>query len=295
MRVVISGVTGFLGSNLANFFISQGFEVVGIKRPASNLSRLSGISTNSKFALVDTENMESIFQSPVNVVIHTATNYGRGGEGAGAIEASNVWLPMKLWQYSQKNGVVAFFNTDTFMSTETPKEDRYFQYVVTKKQFLAQAKATLKQSTTKFINMVVFHMYGANDNPEKFLAVMAKRMLKNEPEIQLTTGEQVRDFIYISDVVAAFAAGLKNLSGFSEFEEFNIGTGQAHALREVVEYLHKTLGSKSHLAWGALENRQHDQIYGAANITGNGKLGWKAEISLETGLKKTAEYYKNNI
>lgn len=292
MRIAISGSTGFLGSSLAGYFLTRGFEVVGIKRESSNKSRIKEFENNPKFTLVNSGDLEAVFQMPIDAVIHTATNYGREGESVEAIEEANVELPFNLLKQTQKNGVGAFINTDTFMSTETPPDDRHFNYVATKKKFLEKAKAIIPSASAKFINMVVYHMYGPNDNPEKFLAVMARRLAENEPEIKLTLGQQKRDFIYISDVLEAFGAAVDRLKEFSQFEEFNIGTGQSHSVREAVESLRGVLGSSSLLKWGALESRQHDEVYGAADISGNSKLGWKAKVGFDEGLKKTGSFYK---
>lgn len=295
MRIVISGVTGFLGSNLAKHFLASGFNVVGVKKGDSKTLRISEVLDHPNFSLVNVEEIDTIFHLPVDVVIHTATNYGRGNESMEAIELANVKLPESLWRMSQENRVGAFINTDTFMSGKTPQGDKYYNYVLTKKNFLKKAKNTLSLSATKFINMVVFHMYGPDDNPEKFLAAMARRMVANEPEIQLTSGQQTRDFVYISDVVSAFSLAIANYLKFSNFEEFKIGTGKANSIRQAVELLHKILNSQSHLAWGSIPSQQHDEIYGAADISGNGRLGWHAKVSLEEGLKETATYYKKNI
>lgn len=294
MKILITGVTGFLGSNLAKKFLLQGFDVIGIKRQTSSTGRIKELLANSQFNLINANEMDQVIKNHVDVIVHTATNYGRSGQLFQELEAVNTDFPYDLFLLAQQNNVLAFINADTFMSKETPKEDRYYNYVVTKKAFLNKAKENLRLGKTRLINMVVYHMFGPNDNAEKFFAILIKRMLANEPSIQLTSGTQKRDFIYIDDVVNAFYKVVLNLQKLDKFEEFNIGTGQDHSIKESIAYLHAVLKSQSILQWGALENKQHDEFYGATDISKNLKIDWRSEIEFKKALELTANYYLQN-
>lgn len=294
MNILISGVTGFLGSNLASHFLAKGNRVIGVIRSSSSLDRLDKVINNPNLTLVNVVQLEDIKEN-LDVIIHTATNYGRAGESLGVLKETNLELPLRLWVLGNQRNTKVFINTDTFMSFETPEDDKYYNYVVTKKSFLQKVKEKLNESKIKFVNVVVYHMYGPNDNPEKFIAVLIRRLLSNEPQIPLTSGVQKRDFIYISDVVDAFEMVVQKFKDFGKYEEFNIGTGEAHTVKESVELLKKILGSSSELLWGALENKQHDLDYGEASITHNNKLGWISKVSFLEGLQRTANYYKNKI
>ena len=52
--------------------------------------------------------------------------------------------------------------------------------------------------------MKVFHMFGENDAPGKFVPFIIKEIINNVPTLDLTPGNQTRDFIYVKDVVFAF-------------------------------------------------------------------------------------------
>lgn len=292
--IFITGANGFLGSCLAEKFLSQGFLVYGAVRKGSDLSRLGKVLEKIHLVKTDEIDLEYFFKTQrVDFVVHTATVYGRNGESLKEMQAANTLLPKKLWELVKLYGAAAFINTDTFMPANTSMEDRYYNYCKTKKDFLEYAKNNLSPST-KFVNLVVYHMFGPKDNPTKFLPVMISKILKQEKEISLTPGDQKRDFIYIEDVCEAFYKTTENLNNFRDFEEFHIGTGKEYTIKEVLEFIKEYLGSNAFLNWGALPYQKGEVMFSSANMHKNSKLNWQAETEFFEGLRKTIDYYKEN-
>ena len=81
-RILITGVTGFLGSYLAKRLLSVGYEVVALKRKSSPLRRVESISSNITFFDVEDLDYDDLFFKcgKINTIIHTATCYGRNNE-----------------------------------------------------------------------------------------------------------------------------------------------------------------------------------------------------------------------
>ncbi len=154
-------------------------------------------------------------------VIHLATNYGRDDDAE--INNCNFNLPSKFLDLCNEYNVPAFLNADSFYS-DLPESYSYLkEYRKSKRSFRDYAvENTSDTNATKFINLLIFHMYGLNDSPGKFVHDMLDLISKNAKDIDLTDGNQSRDFIYIDDVIEAFYSILCNTDrleeGYSSFD-----------------------------------------------------------------------------
>jgi nucleoside-diphosphate-sugar epimerase len=208
-RIVLTGATGFLGSHLAAALVAQGFEVIGLKRRSSSLQRLVRILPQLTLVDVESADFDAIFRDygKVDAIIHTATSYGRNNESVTEIFTANTEYPLRLLDAGSRAGVHAFMNTDTIL-------DKYLNlYAFSKNQLLEWGRFFALHKKITFWNLRLEHFYGAGDDPTKFTAQIIDSCLSNEPEIQLTLGEQRRDFIYIDDVVAAYLLLLREIRG----------------------------------------------------------------------------------
>jgi len=292
-RVLITGSTGFLGSALVQALLSN-FEVVAVVRKGSDTWRLQNCIDHQNLKIITPDSIEQVFRTQsFNVVIHTATAYGRLGESKEDIEQVNTKLPSFLWDLCQKYATECFINADTFMPANTSMDDKYYTYAQTKKKFLEYVKSH-QGVNCKFVNLVLYHMYGPQDNPSKFLPWVIEQFQQSARSIEFTPGDQVRDFIYISDVVDAFMQACRKYSVFKTFSEFYIGTGQRHTIREMVELLQQEYELTTELVWGKKPYPLGEIHFSIADSTKNTELDWVAHVSLRDGLQKTVEYYKKN-
>ena len=133
-------------------------------------------------------------------------------------------------------------------------------------------------------------MYGPGDDPSKFTTWIVQSCLKNIDKIELTPGEQKRDFIYIDDVVDAYKLLLKKggKSG-AGFQEFDLGSGKAVSIREFVETVKRLTSADTELVFGAKAYRENEIMYSEANVTKLLNLGWKPKYDLSEGLKEMIE------
>jgi UDP-glucose 4-epimerase len=122
------------------------------------------------------------------------------------------------------------------------------------------------------------------------------QLLRNEPLTVIGDGKQTRCFTYIDDAIrATVAAGLKEEANG---EIFNIGTDVETTIKELAEVMIKITGANS-----TIKYVKQEEIYGKSyediprrvpDVTKMKKLlGITANISLEEGLKKTIEWFKN--
>lgn len=284
--IVVSGATGFLGSHLCRRLVRDGNSVIGLKRPASNTSRLSDI--HGDFRLCDSYDtaLSTCFdkKTTVRAVLHTATSYGRKGEDKQAMFDANVTFPLNLMSLSADAGASLFINVDTTLPAELN------EYARSKKEFLGIGSEMARRRRVRFINVRLEYMYGAGDDEGKFPMRVIRACAANEPTLRMTPGEQKRDFIYIDDVVDAFETILASADqSATPFDEFELGSGTAITLREFATIACSVAHSTTQLQFGALPYREGELMYSCANVTKLNRIGWQCKTSLREGILKTIE------
>lgn len=295
MKILLTGITGFLGSHLAEALILQGHEVIGLKRLHSKTERLKEVSDRIRFVSIE-NGVEPIFEAhpDVKLIIHAATAYGNAGEDVSNIVAANVVMPLKLLEWSARQDNCAFINSDTFFCKANETYGHLAAYIATKKFFLQLAKSLATEKNATFCNMQIEHMYGPGDGAQKFTTSIVQQLLDNKSEIKLTPGLQVRDFVFVDDVVAAYlkvaaAVESKTLKGLKSFE---IGTGMPHTVMDFVTMAHKIIASKSQLLFGSLPYRESEIMHSQANIDALNELGWYPKVGLENGIEALVKSMK---
>ena len=125
--ILITGINGYLGSHLAKKLSSQ-YKIIGLEYSLTNLFRIK----NCDYIVYQSSNdiLESLFQEQIiDIIIHTATFYGRNEEDNKQLFYSNLEFPFRLLEKAIDNKCKIFLNTDTVL-------DRFVSsYALTKKQF----------------------------------------------------------------------------------------------------------------------------------------------------------------
>lgn len=282
--VLITGATGFLGSHLVNRLCKLGFRIIILKRSASRLDRLAQYLQNLICYDLENTNIESIFKkhSP-ELVLHCATDYGRDKENLISLLETNLIFPMKLMTVAEKYQPCLFINTDTILDAKINA------YALSKKQFfawLARDNMNLPR-----INIVLDHFFGPFDSPSKFYKKIINDLLDEVPVIDLTPGQQKRDFIYIDDVVDAFLVIINyGLRMKKKFKNFQIGSNQQITIKAFIENIQVLTGNtKTHLNFGALPYRKNEIMEYSLDSSALQLLSWSPKWSLEKGLKATIQ------
>jgi nucleoside-diphosphate-sugar epimerase len=279
--ILITGINGFLGSHLAKN-LSKNFNIIGLEYSLDNLDRIQNCGYKVYSSI---ENFENIFkENKIFAIIHAATLYRRNKSiSIESLIQTNIMLPVKLYELAEKHSCTFFLNIDTFFNDPQHKYNYLSDYTLSKKQVIEWLKLTA--SKCKLVNMKIFHMYGENDAISKFISQMIHRLENNDKSIDLTSGDQKRDFIYIDDVVNAFSVILKNEKKIpSKFIEFQIGTGNSVSIKNLMIVLKKLTKSTSLLNFGKIPHIEGEIMDSKANNNDLLKLGWTNEFNLNKGL-----------
>lgn len=287
-RILITGATGFLGSRLVIAMVQSGYDITILKRPGSDISRLAKIISVCRVEEVDGGLFDRILSCPPEIILHTATSYGRKGESEHEIIRANVDFPLQLLEYASHGGLKTFINTHTSLPATTNV------YASSKHQF--REKLISYDQKLEVINVIPEYFFGPGDDQWKFITMVFSEIAKGSPGIPLSSGEQLRDFIYIDDVVAAYNT-LADLSGsYSGCFDYPLGSGESISIRDLVE----TCGSVSEnhhtrFLFGALPSRQADANMKRCDTSALQALGWTCRTSLREGLEKTWYQIKKDI
>lgn len=277
--ILITGINGFLGSNLAKEFTGD-YNVVGLEYSIENIDRIKGCKF--KIYSIDRGIPDKLFsEQKIDIIIHTATIYGRKNESINMIANSNLFLPFDLLDMAIEFHCSAFINTDTVL-------DRFVNaYSITKRQF--QEWLYFRRNEIKTINIQLEHFYGPGANVNNFITSLITRLKSNEPSIELTLGEQQRDFVFIDDVVSAYHLVLKHLDKLNDtYTDLQVATQKLVTIRHLVEIMKEMTGSVSALNFGAIPYRDNELMHSLTDNSALVKLGWRPAYTLEEGLKITS-------
>ena len=188
------------------------------------------------------------------------------------------------------------FNTDTFFNTDTILSKYMNWYALSKKQFSEWGQQFARMGRIGFIDGVLEHMYGEDDSRLKFVTFLFESLKEGVPEINLTTGEQKRDFIYVGDVVEAYWKILTHQDAAERYQRYEIGTGKAVCIRDLSVRMKELLRSETKLNFGAIPYRENEVMESKADISGLQTLGWTPSTDIEEGILIMINYAnKENI
>jgi nucleoside-diphosphate-sugar epimerase len=284
---LLTGATGFFGSHLLKALLQNNFGVIILKRSFSDIFRIQDCLSSVKSYDIDYVDLESIFKTnQIDTVIHTATNYGRDNKNTLEIIKSNLVYPLELLDLGLKNNLARFINLDTTLPHNIN------EYALSKRQFYDWLKVFSKKLAC--INVSLEHFYGFQDSDSKFVTKIIRDLLTKIDKIDLTLGEQRRDFIYIDDAIEALMKIINNETSYkNDFTEFEIGSGHNISIKELVLLIKNlSYNQTTKLNFGAVPYRENEIMESRADISKILALGWQQKTTLEHGLKKTIDLEK---
>lgn len=291
-NILITGGTGYFGSHLARRLLND-HNLIILKRKSSNLKKLIDIKEKlSFFEIENSKNLDAFMDFNLDLIIHCATEYGRKDNNVKDVLDTNLLLPLKMINFAKSRNI-DFINIDTYSNVKKIGYSYLPKYNLTKKHFAEIAKKVSEKNNFKLLNLRLEHLYGPNDSESKFINWLFKECLRNSPEIKLTKGEQIRDFIYIDDAINALSILIKNINKINYGpNQIGLGTGTGISIKKVSEIIKKETKSSSKLMFGSLKYRDNEIMKSISNIEILNKLGWVNKISLNEGIKKMVNEFE---
>jgi len=136
----------------------------------------------------------------------------------------------------------------------------------------------------------IFFLFGPNEAPQRLVPSVINALLKKEPAL-CSSGEQVRDFLFVDDVAAAFCALLQS----SVEGAVNIGSGEAIAVKDIIWSIAEMLDRRDLVNLGARPTAVNEPARIVADISRlKNEVGWQPQYTPQEGLVKTVTWWKEN-
>jgi len=306
-KILITGATGFIGANLANYLVKQGLKVDLMSRENSLKWRLVEIQDKvnlHQVDLKDAKKLKSVIQEiKPKIIFHCATYGGYPyQDDKDEIINTNIVGTVNLLNACEKIKFDCFVNTGTSseygIKTKAMKETDQLEPITN--YGVAKAAATLfcqtlaRRQEQPIVTLRLFSPYGYYEEPSRLIpSVITSCLLNEDPE--LSSPGSVRDFIFIDDVIGAYIKAVEKIDKFKG-EILNIANGQEHTVKEVVDKVMELTATKAKPRWKGRANPRKEPAHWQADISlAQNKLGFKPKYNLEQGLQKTINWFKENI
>lgn len=305
-RVLISGISGFIGSHLARRLVKEEAEVYGLVRKSSNLWRINNIKNQVSIYYADLKDFESVRRIIRDIqplkIFHLAAyvDVSRSFDVVDKMIEDNIKGALNLLR--ALDGI----EYDCFINTGTCEEygDNLVPFREDQIPNPVSPYSASKVSTTMFCQMLYktiglpiitlrpFLTYGPGQESNMLIPSVIKSVIKNE-SFEMTEGEQTREFNYVDDIVEGFIKA--SISQRAIGEIINIGNGLEYKIKDVVQKILELMNSPVKPKIGVLNYRPGETWhFYCDNTKAMELLGWKPKVNLEDGLKMTINWFKKH-
>jgi UDP-glucose 4-epimerase len=304
MKVLVTGGAGFIGSNIVDAYINNGYEVVIVDNLETG--RASSINPNAKFYEMDIRdpNLESVFQAErPQIVNHHAAQmdvrrsvadpkYDADVNVVGSLNLLELARKYKVSRilYSSSGGTV--YGEPVYLPCDEKHPIRPIcPYGATKyifEVYLDMYKFMYNMDYTVFRYP---NIYGPRQDPNGeagVIAIFTGLMLGGKPVTINGDGKQQRDFVFVQDIAKASLLGSAQQSGSGIY---NLGSGIATDVNQIFDELKSITGYSANAAHGPAKLGETSRIY-LTGAKAYAELGWKPAVSLNEGLRATVEYFR---
>ena len=315
-KVLVTGGAGFIGSNVAEYLLARGDDVVIIDEmndyydtsiKETNLRLLQeaypeeGRVAIYRGDICDHDLMTKIFETEQpKWVCHMAARAGvrPSIQDPYVYIHSNIEGTTKLMELSHKYGVENFVfassssvyggSKSTFFSEEEVVDRPVSPYAASKKACELLAYTYHHLYNLNVTGLRFFTVYGPRGRPDMAPFKFIDRISRGEEIQQFGDGSSSRDYTYISDIVDGVVRAVDRPY---PYQIFNLGKGDGTSLKEFIGLVEKHTGKKA--IKKILPDQPGDVPYTCADVSkAEHLLGYKSKIPFEEGIRRTAQWYK---
>ena len=315
MKILITGVAGFIGSNLLDELLKDKNNImIGIDNYNnfydSNIKKnnIKHNLNNSQFIfynidLLDVESLKKIFETNnIDCIVHLA---GFGGVrpsidnprlyiDQNIVATLNILECMKNYNvnklvYASSSSVYGNSNENIF-SEDLNVNKPISPYAMTKKACEELCYTYHKLYNLSIIALRFFTVYGKRQRPDLAISKFTKLILEDKPIPVFGDGTTMRDYTYIDDIVQGIVSSIKYNK--TSYEIINLGGGEPINLNRMISTIENVLQKKAII--DRMEMQKGDVDKTVSDISKARRLlNYNPKTSFENGIKKFIEWYKN--
>lgn len=316
-KVLVTGGAGFIGSNVAEYLLSRGDDVVivdemndyyDVNIKESNLRLLQdsypeeGRLKIYRGDICDKGLMERIFSvEQPKWVCHMAARAGvrPSIKDPFVYIHSNIKGTTQLMELSNKYGIENFVfassssvyggSKSTFFSEDENVDNPVSPYAASKKACELLAYTYHHLYKLNITGLRFFTVYGPRGRPDMAPFKFTDRIYRGVEMQQFGDGSSSRDYTYISDIVDGV---VRSIDRPYAYQIFNLGKGDGTSLKKFIELVQKNVGKKAIIK--VLPDQPGDVPYTCADVAkAKHLLGYESKITFEEGIKRTVDWYIN--
>ena len=295
-KILIVGGTGFIGYHLAKKCLRKKWHVSSFSK---NKPRKERRLKKINYLIGDLSNLKSLkkinqkYDYIVNLggyVDHSNKTKTYNSHFVGCKNLARIFLKKKIKSFVQvgSSGEYGKIKSPQIeLCVGNPKS------IYARSKFLASNYLLNLYKKTKFPITILrlYQAYGPGQDTNRFIPIVIDACLRNK-KFDCSDGKQLRDFIYIDDVINVIIKSLS--SSKSKGEIFNIGTGKPKKIKNVINYLTNKLRGGEPI-FGKIKLRKDEILKIYPDISKAKKvLKWYPKTDFNKGLLKTIRYYKRN-
>lgn len=311
--ILITGVAGFIGSNLAKELVKK-YKVVGIDNfnnyynPQAKKHNIQPLLKNKYFKfyredILNKKNIKDIFKDEKpEIVIHLAAKCGVRNsvdqkkeyfkinvDGTKSILDSSHDSSVKQFILASSSSVYGELNKYPFKENEKNLKQTN-PYGKSKYNAEILCNNYSKKYNLSILIFRFFTVYGPHGRPDMAPYIFTDSILKDKKINIYGKLENERDFTYISDIVDAIKIAIeKNISG----EIINLGGGNPISLNKFIKIIEKHTSKKAVLNYLPSNKFEMKKTYADINKA-NKILNWKPKVNIERGLKNYINFLKSS-
>ena len=289
-KILLTGATGYIGSNLTKRLLKENKRVYIVARKSSKFDLLKDVMDKINIFIYDGKinNLINYFKRvKPDAVCHLASFFvsEHKSENTDELIDSNIKFGTEVLEAMSKSGVKNLINTGTSWQHYDNKDyNPVCLYAATKEAFEKIIEYYVQVDNFKVITLKLFDTYGPNDNRPKILNLLSKYS-KDKTVLKMSGGEQILDLSYIDDIAEAFYHALCMIEkcDMNEHKTYGIYALKRYKLRDIISTYENVTNKKILVEWGARPYRKREIMNPCTCIE---KLpGWKPKISLEDGIR----------
>jgi CDP-paratose synthetase len=294
MRLLLTGITGFVGQNLVPMIVEHcpDIQILTMNIP-KDVELAKKKYPYRQCTHISTEAFDEVSKFDPEIAMHlaTITTEKNDREIIHPMLQANIEFGVLLLDTLRLCPSFRFFvNTGSFAEYRfgVHEINDAYLYTATKSAFRRFCDYYSQLAGFKYITVVPYTIYGGKPTVKRLMDYVIESMHSEKP-VDMTAGEQILDFTHVNDLAGFYVYVLENLDMFynqKNGEEFHIGTGHGMTIKEMASVVERIAGKKCNINWGGRPYRERDTMQAVAPIAKNLQLvKWRARISLEDGIR----------